>query len=88
MAGGNEFVALFLQLLLLNGLLDHLVAADRAAFDERCRREPGEIVKLALRTYGNLTVSQLQAKVEPLLPAGEDWKKFWDLARRQLERVS
>ena len=49
---------------------DHVLAerhADRAAFDERCRREPGEIVKLALRTYGNLTVSQLQARVEPLL---------------------
>lgn len=68
---------------------EHVLAvrhADRAAFDEKCRKEPGEIAKLALKSWGNLTVSQLQAKVEPLLPAGEDWKKFWDLARRQLAR--
>ena len=58
--------------------------ADPAAFDEKCRSTPGEIAKLALKTYGNLTVAQLQLRVEPLLPAGEDWKKFWDLARRQL----
>ena len=66
---------------------EHVLAvrhADRAAFDERCRKEPGEIVKLALKSWGNLTVSQLQARIEPLLPAGEDWKKFWELARRQL----
>ena len=68
---------------------EHVLAvrhADRAAFDEKCRKEPGEIAKLALKSWGNLTVSQLQTKVEPLLPAGEDWKKFWDLARRQLAR--
>ena len=49
---------------------DHILSvrhADRAAFEERCRKESGEIVKLALRTYGNLTVSQLQSRVEPLL---------------------
>ncbi len=66
---------------------EHLLAvrhADRAAFDGKCRKEPGEIAKLALKSWGNLTVSQLQARIEPLLPAGEDWKKFWDLARRQL----
>ena len=66
---------------------DHILSvrhADRAAFDEKCRSTPAEIAKLALKTYGNLTVSQLQLRVEPLLPADEDWKKFWDLARRQL----
>ena len=68
---------------------DHLLAvrhADRAAFDERCRKEPGEVVKLALKSWGNLTVSKLQAKLEPFLPAGGDWKAFWELARKQLAR--
>lgn len=49
---------------------DHILAkrhADRAAFEESCRKAPGEIVKLALKSWGNLTVSQLQARLEPLL---------------------
>ena len=66
---------------------DHLLAvrhADRAAFDERCRKEPGEVVKLALKSWGNLTVSKMQARIEPLLPAGETWKHFWEEARKRL----
>ena len=66
---------------------DHILAvrhADRAAFDEKCRKEPGAVAKLALKSWGNLTVSKMQARIEPVLPAGEDWKHFWELARKQL----
>ncbi len=49
---------------------DHVLAvrhADRAAFDEDCRKKPGKVVKEALASWGGLTVSQLQTRIEPLL---------------------
>ena len=67
---------------------EHLLAVRHAdgkeAFGLKCRNDPGAVVKLALKSYGNLTVSQLQSKLEPVLPAGDDWKHFWERARKQL----
>ncbi|MBQ9725911.1 MAG: GreA/GreB family elongation factor [Kiritimatiellae bacterium] len=68
---------------------EHVLAArhaDRAGFDALCLAEPGRVAKMALQSWGNLTVSQLQARIEPILPAGQDWKQFWELARKQLAR--
>ncbi|MBQ6103685.1 MAG: GreA/GreB family elongation factor [Kiritimatiellae bacterium] len=66
----------------------HLLAvrhADEAAFAKRCAEKPGEVVRLALESYGDMTVAKLQSLLEDLaLPKGTEWKKFWAEARRQL----
>ena len=68
----------------------HLLAvrhADEAAFAQRCAEKPGEIVRLALESYGDMTVAKLQALLEDLaLPKGTEWKKFWASARSQLAK--
>lgn len=68
----------------------HLLAvrhADEAAFAQRCAEKPGEIVRLALESYGDMTVARLQALLESLaLPKGTEWKKFWAAARSQLAK--
>ncbi|MFH0953345.1 MAG: GreA/GreB family elongation factor [Verrucomicrobiota bacterium] len=49
------------------------------------REDPGEVVRLALRSYGPMTASQLQETLVPrLVPEGE-WKGFWDAARKDLK---
>ena len=61
--------------------------ADREAFDKRCAEKPGEVVRLALESYGDMPVARLQALLTDLvLPKGTDWKKFWASARSQLAR--
>ena len=68
----------------------HLLAvrhADEAAFAKRCAEKPGEIVRLALESYGDMTVAKLQTLLEDLaLPKGTEWKKFWASARSQLAK--
>ena len=68
----------------------HLLAvrhADEAAFAQRCAEKPGEIVRLALESYGDMPVAKLQATLEAFaLPKGTEWKKFWASARSQLAK--
>ena len=68
----------------------HLLAvrhADEAAFAKRCAEKPGEIVRLALESYGDMTVAKLQTTLETFaLPKGTEWKKFWASARSQLAK--
>ena len=68
----------------------HLLAvrhADEAAFAKRCAEKPGEIVRLALESYGDMPVAKLQATLEAFaLPKGTEWKKFWASARSQLAK--
>ena len=60
---------------------------DPEAFAKQCAEHPGEIVKLALQSYGNMTALQLQTTLcNGILPAQTDWKKFWETARHQLTR--
>ena len=60
---------------------------DPAAFDKLCSEKPGEVVRLALRSYGDMPVSRLQTLLTGLvLPKGVEWKKFWASARSQLAR--
>ena len=47
---------------------------------------PAEVVRMALRSYGPLTVAQLQEVLIPRLMAEADWKGFWDSARRGLKK--
>ncbi|MGI5868233.1 MAG: GreA/GreB family elongation factor [Kiritimatiellia bacterium] len=67
----------------------HILAvrhADRAAFDQMCREKPGEVVLMAVRSFGPMTAAQLQNEMENgILPDGLEWKAFWSAARRQLK---
>ena len=48
---------------------------DPEAFAKQCAEHPGEIVKLALQSYGNMTALQLQTTLcNGILPAQTDWK--------------
>jgi transcription elongation GreA/GreB family factor len=47
---------------------------------------PGEIIRITLRSYGPLSLNLIQDHFMPDLIATEaDWKKFWDAARKDLK---
>lgn len=67
---------------------DHLLAWKKRRGDELARliaNKPGEVVRMTLRSFGPLTVTQLQAALVPNLMPEADWKKFWERARRDLK---
>ena len=60
--------------------------ADPGAFALMCKERPGEVVLMAVRSFGPMAVAQLQNEMENgVLPPGLDWKNFWSGARRQLK---
>ena len=54
----------------------------RAAVRER----PGEIVRLAVASFGPMVVIQLQERLSPRIVPEADWKAFWDGARKALKK--
>lgn len=67
---------------------DHILArksADPDALKELVQNDPGEVVRIALRSYGPLTAAELQEKMIPDVLEESDWKRFWDQARRSLK---
>lgn len=61
--------------------------ADREAFDEKCRKHAGEVVALALNSFGQMSISSLEAELMGgILPEGLQWKSFWTQARTQLKK--
>ena len=54
----------------------------RAAVRER----PGEVVRLAIESFGPMVVIQLQERLSPRIVAETDWKTFWDGARKALKK--
>ena len=64
--------------------------ADPAAFEKTLAEKPEEIVKLALASWGDMTVARLETLFTDLhlLPEGTDWKKFWSAVRPRLARDS
>jgi len=67
---------------------DHILArknADPDALQDLVENDPGEVVRISLRSYGALTAAELQEKLVPDVLAESDWKKFWDQARRSLK---
>jgi transcription elongation GreA/GreB family factor len=68
---------------------DHLMAIRHNKPDEFVRLmndNPAEIVRITLRSYGPLSLNQIQDRFMPDLLATEaDWKKFWDAARKDLK---
>ncbi len=70
---------------------EHLLSvrhADPAAFDKQIAENPGEVVKLALKSWGDMTPGRIETIFTELklLPAGTEWKAFWTKARAQLSK--
>ncbi len=68
---------------------EHLLARrhrDAAGLNSLIKDNPGEVVKVALRSFGPLTSPRLQEilETEGLVGAGA-WKGFWDVARKALK---
>jgi transcription elongation GreA/GreB family factor len=67
---------------------DHLMVRRRSDPDgvrALVQNDPGEVVRCALRSFGPLTVVQLQERLTPEIVAEADWKRFWDGARKSLK---
>ncbi|MBP7276170.1 MAG: GreA/GreB family elongation factor [Kiritimatiellae bacterium] len=68
---------------------DHLLARwhhDRAAVEAMTNEHPGEIVRIALRSFGPMIPDQIKRQLCPRIIAEDAWKKFWDGARRELKK--
>lgn len=67
---------------------DHILARRRRdpdALADLVRSAPDEVVKLALRSFGPLSVLQLQELLCPDIVDATGWKRFWDDARKGLK---
>ncbi len=67
---------------------DHLLAWKKRRSAELAKliaQQPGEVVRMTLRSFGPLTIAQLQAVLVPNIMPEADWKKFWERARRDLK---
>ncbi len=67
---------------------EHILAVkhrDAAGLAERIKKEPGEVVRLALQSYGNMSVGLLTDRLVPSIVPESGWKKFWDGARKALK---
>ena len=69
---------------------DHLLARFHTTPDairEMVAKNPGEIVKMALASFGDSTIARLQKLLDEygIVPA-KDWKPFWEGARAALKK--
>ena len=68
---------------------DHLMALymkDPEAIRNLAEKHPGDLVRLAIKSYGEMSVVRLADRLaETKLVTPENWKKFWDSARRSLK---
>lgn len=68
---------------------DHLLARwhhDRAAVELMAKEHPGEIIRIALRSFGPMIPDAIKRQVCPRIIPEEQWKGFWDGARRELKK--
>lgn len=56
-----------------------------AKLEQQVREDPAEVVRTALRSYGDLDAQSLKEKLAPSVVAEDDWKRFWDAARKTLK---
>ena len=64
---------------------DHVLSLRHADPEGFAKREPGEVVKLALKSFGKMPLSRLRELLAAtVLPEGADWRAFWTKARAQL----
>lgn len=67
---------------------DHILAIKHNNPDligEKVKKDPGEIIRLALKSYGNMTIARLMDYLIPSIIPESDWKRFWDAARKKLK---
>ena len=67
---------------------DHILSIRHNNIDhlnDMIKKDPGEVVRLALKSYGNMTVARLMDRLVPNIVSENDWKKFWDAARKKLK---
>ena len=67
---------------------EHLLARrhkNPAALQALLREQPDEVVRIALRSYGPLTIQQLQETLTESVLGADQWKTFWDAARKALK---
>lgn len=60
--------------------------SDPASVRAMVEKQPAEIVRMALTSFGPLTVVELQERLVPELVADAEWKRFWDGARKELKK--
>jgi transcription elongation GreA/GreB family factor len=53
--------------------------------DRLIKKDPAEVVRMALRSYGSMSVARLIEKLVPSVLPEAAWKKFWEGARRGLK---
>jgi transcription elongation GreA/GreB family factor len=66
---------------------DHLLAIrhkEPARMNAMIKDEPAEVIKLAIKNYGELSAPQLQELLSPMIVAEADWKRFWEAGRKVL----
>ncbi|MBQ9694151.1 MAG: GreA/GreB family elongation factor [Kiritimatiellae bacterium] len=68
---------------------DHLMVRymkDPEAIQALAEKHPGELVRLTLQSYGEMSVVRLAERLaETKLVPEANWKKFWEAARRNLK---
>ncbi|MDF7824695.1 GreA/GreB family elongation factor [Pontiellaceae bacterium B12227] len=67
---------------------EHILAIKHNNPDELKRmmkEEPAEVIKCALRSYGNMSITRLTEKMVPSVLSEAGWKKFWEAARKALK---
>ncbi len=80
-----EYAAEVLEILPAGHLLVRL-HEDEAAMRKMAVDAPGKLVRLALESYGPLTVDALQERLVDTVVAAGDWKSFWTQARKALKQ--
>lgn len=67
---------------------DHILAIKHnnpAEIDRMIKEEPAEVVRITLRSYGNMSIARMTEKLVPSIVPEAGWKKFWEGARRELK---
>ena len=67
---------------------EHILAIKHkqpAELERLIAEDPAEVVRMALRSYGSMSVSRLIEKLVPAIVPEAGWKKFWEGARRDLK---
>lgn len=53
---------------------------------EKIKNSAGDVVKMAIGSFGPMNAVQLQEKLSPEVIPDKDWKNFWESARKQLKK--
>lgn len=57
-----------------------------AELKEKIKAASGEVVKMAIQSFGPMNVIQLQERLIPEVMTEGEWKVFWEAARKQLKK--